>query len=88
MTERAETQWLTTEPNPRSLATGHDAGQRGWRLHSVIAKDSDTSSSIRGRQAACGIVPRWGWSLDMFVDQRCAKCERALKRAVGEEPKR
>lgn len=26
-------QWVTTAPNPRSPATGFDAGQRGWKPH-------------------------------------------------------
>ena len=32
--------WLTTAPNPRSPATGHNAGQRGWKLHAVRAGDA------------------------------------------------
>lgn len=69
-----EIQWLTTEPNSRSPATGHDAGQRSWRLHAVIADGRTQFASIRGRAALCGLVPRHGWGLDLFVSDRCARC--------------
>lgn len=71
-------QWLTTAPNPRSSAKGFDAGQRGWRLHSVIAADTETFDQVKGRLSACGLRPRHGWSLDMFIKDRCKHCERAL----------
>lgn len=71
-------QWLTTSPNPRSPATGVDAGQRGWRLHAVQAETTDTFMSIGRAVAACGLRPRHGWSLDMFITDRCKRCERAL----------
>lgn len=54
-------QWLTTEPNPLTPATGPDAGQRGWRLHAVRADDSESFKAIRRRRAACGLLPRHGW---------------------------
>lgn len=64
--------WLTTAPNPRSPATGSDAGQRGWKLHAVNADDD-----IGPRAAACGLKPRHGWSLDMFIKDKCCKCSAA-----------
>lgn len=70
-------QWLTTSPNPRSRATGFDAGQRGWRLH-AIETESDSFEKIRFTRAACGLLPAHGWSLDMFIEARCAKCEKAV----------
>ena len=73
-------QWLTTAPNPRSHVTGHpDAGQRGWRTHAVRAEDTDTLGAIRYRRAACGLLPSHGWCADLFIEQKCARCERALK---------
>lgn len=60
-------QWLTTQPNPRTPATGHDAGQRGWRLHYV---DLESGS----KRAACGLLPRYGWGLDLFIDEPCKRC--------------
>jgi hypothetical protein len=59
--------WLTTSPNPRSSATGHDAGQRGWKLHAV---DLD----VNVHRALCGLFPRHGWGLDLFIDDKCKKC--------------
>jgi hypothetical protein len=72
-------QWLTTAPNPRVPATGPDAGQRGWKLHAVKAKASDKFFALGRRPAACGVRPAHGWDLDLFIDDKCARCERALK---------
>ena len=70
------TQWLTTAPNPRSPATGYDAGQRGWKLHAVTAEDHETTVGIKRRAAACGLRPRHGWGLDMFIEDKCERCRR------------
>ncbi len=70
-------QWLTTAPNPRSPATGFDAGQRGWRLHAVRERPGDSlTKAFLGRAALCGLVPRHGWGLDMFIEDRCKNCVR------------
>ena len=71
-------QWLSTAPNPRSPATGGDAGQRGWRLHAVNADDDDTFLGIGPRKAMCGLRPAYGWSLDMFIEDKCGRCKAAL----------
>lgn len=70
----AAIQWLTTAPNPRSPATGHDAGQRGWRLHAVWASEQDSFVILGRRRAICGLVPGHGWSLDMFIEDKCQRC--------------
>lgn len=70
-------QWLTTAPNPRSPATGHDAGQRGWKLHAVRATDAESTSDLRRRPSLCGMIPRHGWGLDAFIEDRCKRCAAA-----------
>ena len=67
--------WLTTAPNPRAAATGFDAGQRGWRLHAVEGGENATFTELRHASALCGLWPRHGWSLDLFIDQKCKRCE-------------
>jgi hypothetical protein len=74
-------QWLTTNPNPRSPATGHDAGQTGWKMHAVIAEPSEKFSDIKYRRALCGLRARHGWGSDLFIEDQCARCLKALKRA-------
>lgn len=72
--------WLTTAPNPRSAATGFDAGQRSWRLHAVETTSS-SFEAIRFARALCGLQPAHGWSLDLFIDGKCARCvARVVKR--------
>jgi len=67
--------WLTTKANPRRPATGYDAGQTGWMLHAVEVPDGvDSFDAISRMEAICGLYPRYGWSLDLFIDQKCAKC--------------
>ena len=72
--------WLTTAPNPQSPATGHDAGQRGWRLHAVEALPDSKFDEVRHKAALCGLIPRHGWGLDMFIEDRCRRCQEAVKK--------
>lgn len=82
-------QWFTTAPNPRGLRAAHrgrdaDDGQRGWRLHAIVADDKETLGDIAKRPAACGLIPSHGWGIDLFIggaaylDQRCKRCARSL----------
>lgn len=71
-------QWLTTAPDPHTRDRSYDAGQKGWRTHAVEAEDSDKFSSISQKRSACGILPAHGWSLDLFVEKKCARCLRKL----------
>lgn len=70
-------QWLTTAPNPHSRHTGYDAGQRGWRLH-CVETIGDSFAKSRNQRAACGLLPAHGWHLDLFIEDRCERCERKL----------
>lgn len=79
--------WLTTAPSPRSPDTGHDAGQRGWRMHAVPAAESETLSGVGGRRAACGLRPRHGWGADLFIERKCERCLAALRRVAKKEPR-
>lgn len=76
-------QWLTTGPNPLSSATGVDAGQRGWKRHAIECSDVDTFKDIRSTRALCGLLPSHGWSLDLFIEDKCKLCVAKL-RAKGE----
>ena len=70
--------WVTTAPNPRSRATGHDAGQKGWKLHAVEAHSKAIFSDIRFRAAVCGIRAKYGWGLDMFIEDKCERCKKRI----------
>lgn len=70
--------WVTTAPNPRRPATGFDAGQTGWKLHAVEAEAHATFDAVRTRTAACGLRARHGWGLDMFIEDKCARCLRKV----------
>ena len=74
-------QWLTTAPNPLSRSFGtFDAGQRGWRLHAVRATAETKFDQIKGQSALCGLIPRHGWDLDMFVTDRCKRCAAKMRK--------
>lgn len=87
-------QWLTTSPNPRSPATGYDAGQRGWRLHAVLWTEQDndyhreTGHTRTRKPALCGLRPRHGWGLDLFIEDECERCAKAIERleSTGAQP--
>lgn len=66
--------WLTTAPNPRTRATGVDAGQRGWKLHAIAANEKSIFGEVRYLRAACGLSPRHGWGMDLFIEDKCATC--------------
>jgi len=63
-------EWATTAPHPtkRAHRTGMDQGQIGWRLHLISMPSDDETPSL------CGLTPRHGWALDMFIDATCARC--------------
>lgn len=71
-------QWLTTAPSGRSHTHGADDGQTGWRLHAVVADPAMTFDQIKLYRAVCGMRPRTGWGLDLFIERRCARCEKKL----------
>ncbi len=75
--------WLTTAPNPRSPATGYDAGRRGWKVHAVEVGPGDDEAADRGLLASlCGLEPAHGWDTDLFVTDPCSRC-RAAARKLG-----
>ncbi len=73
-------QWLTTEPNPKSSTKGFNAGQVGWKLHAVYGKETQLFSDIGRKKSLCGLRPRHGWSLDLFIEDKCKKCQRAFEK--------
>lgn len=78
--------WFTTEPHPFKKAHTHgaDDGQIGWRLHAVpvneVGQPEDKAAPL------CGQRPRHGWGMDLFIDDECARCTRAMgkREAAGE----
>ncbi len=76
----ATLEWLTTAPNPKwtHKTCESDDGQRGWRVHAVMVSKGETFADIKHRAALCGLTPGTGWGLDMFVERKCARCERAV----------
>lgn len=80
-------EWCTTSPNPNSRDFGPDAGQRGWRIHLVPKGQSE--HMFYGKYKApslCGIRPRHGWGLDLFIDEPCARCEAIAEKRKIETP--
>ena len=75
-----ELQWLTTQPNPHDRSHAVDEGQRGWRIHAVVAPATATCAQLRNARALCGLWPARGWGVDMFIDEPCLSCVRAAER--------
>lgn len=71
-------EWLSTAPNPKNPATGVDAGQKGWKLHCVQVINDSFQQTGKVR-ALCGLIPAHGWSLDLFITDKCKRCENRLK---------
>jgi hypothetical protein len=85
VTASAEIQWLLTEPDPRSPATGFNAGRRGWVRHAVRALASEKFSDVRRRRSLCGVLPRHGWGDDSYIPegQRRKRCAGAAAGQVA-----
>lgn len=66
--------FCTTSPNPRVHVRGYDCGQNGWKLHAVYGLPLDSFASLGRSRALCGVRPRHGWSLDLFIEDPCLKC--------------
>lgn len=79
-------QWMTTEPSPRSARTGWDAGQRGWRLHAFDWTEADneyhreTGHTRSRKPALCGLRPAHGWGVDLFIEDECERCLKAIEK--------
>lgn len=71
--------WLTTAPHP-TRQYSWDRGQRGWRLHAVLLPESELPTDGRGLVALCGLSPRRGWGLDLFIEDECGRCQAAMTR--------
>jgi len=67
--------WLATYPNPRRPATGVNAGLTGWKLHAVTEEEL----KFKYPKALCGLVAKYGWGVDFFVEDKCKKCQNKLK---------
>ncbi len=82
-TPQVSIQWLNAEPNPRTPATGFDAGRSAWKFHAVLADPRQNFQEISRSHSLCGLQPTYGWGLDLFMDindsvaGKCSKCERA-----------
>lgn len=75
MADTQETiQWLTTRSSGKSHTHSADDGQTGWRLHAVPAQPSQRLTGIGRVRALCGLRPRRGWGLDLFIDEKCRRC--------------
>ncbi len=79
-------EWLTTIPNPKMVGR-QDQGMCGWKLHAIEVTEAGQATAFRHAQALCGLLPRHGWGVDLFIDEPCIRCvKRAMKRGV-EVPK-
>lgn len=79
--------WLTTAPHPWKKAHRHgaDQGQIGWKLHAVEVPEGSPIAGSSRLRAACGLTPKHGWGLDLFIDNRCEGCERVMDELLGGE---
>lgn len=82
-------EWLTIATNPIRVRRGFDGGRSSWKLHAVRLEDDQQrfSDIPKGTEAVCGIWPAWGFDLNVFITDRCKKCERILAKVpIGTRP--
>ncbi len=71
---RTETLWFATAAGGKA----NIGSVTGWKLHAVQATDSESLEEVKDRRAICGLLPRHGWSLDLFIEDKCSRCSNAL----------
>lgn len=64
--------WVTTLPGERSFSPD----PIGWKRHAV---PSSISYMVDAR-AYCGLTPKFGWGVDLFIEDNCERCEAALEK--------
>jgi hypothetical protein len=69
-------QWLTTKPSGRAHTCGADDGVTGWKMHAVVASDKTLLKDLGRQPALCGLRPRHGWGMDLFIEDHCKRCEK------------
>ena len=73
-------QWLTTVPSGRAHTHNADCGNTGWHLHAVFAEEMATIADVNHFSAICGLKPKLGWGLDLFIERRCKRCVQRLQK--------
>lgn len=74
-------QELVTEPSGRAHTHGADDGRVSWRLHIVPVTNTPAD---RFAVALCGLQPRHGWGVDLFVDTPCQRCDARAQKLYAE----
>jgi len=69
-------QWITTRPSGKAHTHSADDGVTGWRLHAVEADDKTTFAELGRKPSLCGLRPKMGWGMDLFIEARCKRCAR------------
>lgn len=80
-------EWMTTQPSGRAHTCREDAGVTGWKLHAIIPGQRQyqlmNGPVIDVSPALCGLRPRHGWGLDLFINAPCQRClDRAAKLGI------
>jgi hypothetical protein len=70
--------WLTTQNDPRAPGWAEPVG---WKMHALEIEGALKFSEIKQLKAVCGLIARHGWGLDLFIEDRCKRCEKILKLA-------
>ena len=83
-------EWLTTESNPRRHRTFFgDDGITGWKLHFIPEQQDYPETEYRSHRALCGLRAKYGWGIDLFIEDQCERCARAKtlrKRGSNDRP--
>jgi hypothetical protein len=76
-------EWLTIATNRSRVKRGFDGGRSSWKLHAVRLEDDQQKFSDipSGTETVCGIRHAWGFDLNLFITDRCKRCERILAKA-------
>ncbi len=71
-------EWLVT-CSPKVAYSGASSAVSGWKLHALDVSPEARISSLRGHRSLCGLLPRYGWAVDLFIEIECSKCRSKLE---------
>ena len=76
-------EWLTLATNRTRVKRGFDGGRSSWKLHAVRLEDDQQKFSdiTNGTETVCGIQHACGFDLNVFITDRCKRCERILAKS-------
>lgn len=76
--------WLTTTPKPGGSFLLSNTQTTGWKRHALKdVPESDSFEDVRHMSSVCGLRARYGWDMDLYIEDKCARCETIVAKQLA-----